>query len=97
MFKGLQSKGCYYPLEFSNLPYFAFKNSINMLPLVKANILHHGKKGSALKGDVYIFVFPIQVPILLIFTLPVSALYLEHGQINSVCLIPLLSQQGFQI
>lgn len=83
MFKCLQSKGCYYPLEFSNLPSFAFKNSINTRPLVKTDILPHGEKGSALKGDLYVFVFPIQLPILLLmFTLPVSAPYLEYGLIE---------------
>lgn len=45
-----------------------------MLPLVKGDILPHGEKGSALKGDFYVFVFPIRLPILfLIFTLPVNA------------------------
>lgn len=51
MFKCFHSKSCYYPLEFPNLSTFAFRNSINMLVLVKPDILPDGEDGSELNRD----------------------------------------------
>lgn len=57
MFKCLHSKSCYYPLEFSNLSTFAFKNSMNMRLLVKPDILPHGEEGSERDKDFFMSFF----------------------------------------
>lgn len=47
---------------------------MNVLLLVKVDIVPHGEEGSELERDFYIFVFPIKLPVLLlIFTLLVCA------------------------
>lgn len=56
--------GLYYPLEFPNRSTFAFKNSINVLLLVKADIFPKARKALNSIGIVTSFVSSIQLAIL---------------------------------
>ena len=91
MFKCFHCKSCYYPLEFPNLSTFAFKNLINMLVLVKTDILLHGKEGSELNRDFLCLCsfYSTSYPSSDIYS-PCQCLCPECVLENSVCILLLL-------